>query len=49
MAAQDMQQRSEALSTTAQKKLFTLEDLNFGGTNYHNLQPKNMFLTWWGD
>ena len=34
---------------SAQKKLFTLEDLNFGGTNYHNLRPKNMFLTWWGD
>ncbi|MBO6031362.1 MAG: DPP IV N-terminal domain-containing protein, partial [Prevotella sp.] len=34
---------------TAQDKLFTLEDLNFGGTNYANMQPKNMFLTWWGD
>ena len=36
---------------TAQERLgtFTLEDLNFGGTNYHNLQPKNMWLTWWGD
>ena len=33
----------------AQDKLFTLEDLNFGGTNYHNMQPKNMWLTWWGD
>ena len=32
-----------------EKKLFTLEDLNFGGTNYRNLQPKNMWLTWWGD
>ena len=32
-----------------EKKLFTLEDLNFGGTNYHNLRPKNMFLEWWGD
>ena len=31
------------------QKLFTLEDLNFGGTNYHNLQPQNMWLTWWGD
>ena len=38
-----------ALSMTAQDKLFTLEDLNFGGTNYANLQPKNMFLTWWGE
>ena len=33
----------------AQDKLFTLEDLNYGGTNFANLQPKNMFLTWWGD
>ena len=35
--------------STSEKKLFTLEDLNFGGTNYHNLRPKNMFLAWWGD
>ena len=33
----------------AQDKLFTLEDLNFGGTNYATMQPKNLFLTWWGD
>ena len=39
-----------ALPMTAQEqKLFTLEDLNFGGTNYHNMQPENMWLTWWGD
>ena len=31
------------------KKLFTLEDLNFGGNNYANLRPQNMWLTWWGD
>ena len=31
------------------QKLFSLEDLNFGGNNYRNLQPKNMWLTWWGD
>ena len=37
------------LPMTAQQHLFTLEDLNFGGTNYHNMQPKNMWLTWWGD
>ena len=37
------------LPMTAQDKLFTLEDLNFGGTNYRNMQPKNMWLTWWGD
>jgi dipeptidyl-peptidase-4 len=33
----------------AQDKLFTLEDLNYGGTNYRNLQPQNLWLTWWGD
>ena len=38
-----------ALPMTAQNKLFTLEDLNFGGRNYHSLRPQNMFLTWWGD
>lgn len=38
-----------SLPMSAQKKLFTLEDLNFGGTNFHNLRPQNMFLTWWGD
>ncbi|MBQ8158869.1 MAG: DPP IV N-terminal domain-containing protein [Prevotella sp.] len=38
-----------ALMTSAQEKLFTLEDLNFGGRNFHNLRPQNMFLTWWGE
>ncbi len=38
-----------SLPMSAQQKLFTLEDLNFGGKNYHNLRPKSMFLTWWGD
>ena len=37
------------MSAIAQDKLFTLEDLNFGGTNYRNMQPKNLFFTWWGD
>ena len=37
------------LSMSAQDKLFTLEDLNFGGNNYRNMQPENMWLTWWGD
>ena len=36
-------------SMNAQDKLFTLEDLNFGGTNYANLRPQNMWLTWWGE
>lgn len=33
----------------AQLKQFTLEDLNFGGTNYRNMTPRNMFVAWWGD
>ena len=28
---------------------FTLEDLNFGGTNYRNMIPQNRTLVWWGD
>ena len=42
------QQAGEA-PDSGTKKLFTLEDLNFGGTNYHAMQPKDMWLTWWGD
>ncbi|MCR4602374.1 MAG: S9 family peptidase [Prevotella sp.] len=38
-----------SLPMNAQDKLFSLEDLNFGGRNYHSLRPQNMFLTWWGD
>ena len=30
-------------------KEFTLEDLNFGGTNYRNMIPQNRRLTWWGE
>lgn len=30
-------------------KSFTLEDLNFGGNNYHNMIPQNRWTTWWGD
>ena len=33
----------------ASQKLFSLEDLNFGGNNYRNLQPENKWFTWWGD
>ena len=38
-----------SVSMSAQDKLFTLEDLNFGGKNYANLRPQNMWLTWWGE
>ena len=37
-----------ALPAVGQKQ-FTLEDLNFGGTNYRNMVPANKSLTWWGD
>ncbi len=37
------------LPMSAQEKLFTLEDLNYGGNNYRNLQPENKWYTWWGD
>ena len=36
-------------TVNAQLKEFTLEDLNFGGTNYQNMTPKNKTLAWWGD
>ena len=35
--------------TMSAQKLFTLEDLNYGGTNVRNLLPENLWLTWWGD
>ena len=31
------------------QKQFTLEDLNFGGTNYRHFVPENRYTTWWGD
>ena len=36
-------------SNMSAQKLFTLEDLNFGGNNYHNMQPENKWYAWWGD
>ena len=36
------------MPTMAQKQ-FTLEDLNFGGSNYRNMIPKSRPLAWWGD
>ena len=36
-------------SLMAQNKLFTLEDLNYGGTNYRNMVPKSRYFTWWGE
>ncbi len=37
------------LSYAQKLKTFTLEDLNFGGNNYHNMIAKNRWTTWWGD
>ena len=37
-----------AMTASAQKQ-FSLEDLNFGGNNYHNMTPKNRYTAWWGD
>ena len=38
-----------ATLTAAAQKQFTLEDLNFGGTNYRNMVPKNCNIVWMGD
>ena len=35
--------------TTNGQKLFTLEDLNYGGNNYRHMTPENRYLTWWGE
>ena len=32
-----------------EKKTLTLEDLNYGGYNYRNMVPDNLYFTWWGD
>ena len=38
------------LTMTAQdKKLFTLEELNYGGHSYRTIQPENKWYAWWGD
>jgi len=38
-----------AMIVNAQMKQFTLEDLNFGGNNYYNMTPKNVYTAWWGE
>ena len=35
--------------TAAAQEQFTLEDLNFGGTNYRKMLPQSRYLSWWGD
>ena len=39
----------KAQPEVAGEKLFSLEDLNFGGMNYRNMRPENRYTTWWGD
>lgn len=31
------------------QKEFTLDDLNYGGSNYHNMIPEQRYITWWGE
>jgi len=40
---------TQPMTAQTQQTEFTLEDLNFGGNNYHNMTPKNRYMTWWGD
>jgi len=32
-----------------EKKSFTLDDLMWGGSNYYNIMPRNLFTAWWGE
>jgi dipeptidyl-peptidase-4 len=32
-----------------QKKSFTLDDLQYGGSTYFAMQPQNVYTTWWGN
>lgn len=38
-----------ALNVMAQQRLFTLEDLNSGGTNYYAMSPERRYYAWWGN
>ena len=38
-----------AASSLSAQQLFTLEDLNFGGTNYEQMRPKRLNTTWYGN
>ena len=31
------------------QKTFTLEDLNYGGTNFYNMRVQTRYTNWWGD
>ena len=38
-----------SVMTAMAQKSFTLDDLMSGGSNFWNLQPKNLYTAWWGD
>lgn len=40
---------SLTMSAEGKKKLFTLEDLNFGGTHYNEMSPGKRYYVWHGD
>ena len=35
--------------TSMGQKTFTLEDLNYGGTNFYNMRVQTRYTNWWGD
>ncbi|MCD7722196.1 MAG: S9 family peptidase [Prevotellaceae bacterium] len=38
-----------ATNSALGQKLLTLEDVMYGGDNFYNLAPENLFTTWWGN
>jgi dipeptidyl-peptidase-4 len=38
-----------SMSAQEEKKLFTLEDLNYGGKNYRQMSPENRYYEWKGE
>ena len=46
--AQTAQQVGMVKEQTGDKGL-TLEDINFGGRNFHNMRLQNRWSTWWGN
>jgi len=41
--------QAQPMSDTSTQKLFTLEDLSYGGTNYKQMQPERRDYRWWGN
>jgi dipeptidyl-peptidase-4 len=38
-----------SIAMAQQKKQFSVDDLVPGGSTFYNLQPENLFTTWWGN